>query len=652
MLSRPLVLIALAVCALAAGPARGGVGGPQVRTDHPWYPGELACSTFERLFATQADVYRRTTGIAAATDEHKALASWLWRNTHYAHAEEGAEDLWDKGFTGGGDLRTRDYWTGLFAHGFGLCGTTHAQWGAEMEVLLGHGRGRCVGVAGHNSFEAFLTGGRYGKGKWALLDHDVSTVIFNDAGTALLSIPEVQRDWKRLTDRKYLPGKQHGWLVCGLHPDDGGVYTGYAVAEYLAGYAGVPPLVHLRRGETLRRYLAPGLADGKTFVFWGRNCNAGDIPGPERSHTWVNQPEKMHGSRTGTGYKPGQARYGNAVTTYKPDFAGGSYREGVIDEDDRHVVFEFYTPYIIAATPPNNKPWGIYDLGCRNGLVLCGKAGCAVSLSTDQGRTWQDCGAFHDGMDLTDRVKGRRQYFLRLHAGARALVPAGLTITTVCQANQAILPRLKDGGSAVQFQDSGRAIVSAGPNLAQARAHLVEGNFGTPRVTLELATPRGERAVTIHAAAHVLSGSPPRPEVKYQIEASTDGGKTWKAVVKDWRVQRRGQEPRDFWSQSLGWGSLALADTTASRVRVRFHNDGGKAYVRCEAHLVYRTADKDATRVTFAWIDEKGEHRAAHTFAAEQGKKERGAWRVPAGRGVRTQWVEFEPVAGMQAPGA
>src|SRR5437588_8358230 len=47
----------------------------------------------------------------------------------------------------------RDYWTGLFAHGFGLCGTTHAQYCAEIDELLGHCRSRCVGVTGHNSVE-------------------------------------------------------------------------------------------------------------------------------------------------------------------------------------------------------------------------------------------------------------------------------------------------------------------------------------------------------------------------------------------------------------------------------------------------------------------------------------------------------------------
>src|SRR2546422_6505839 len=183
------ILLVGAALALTAASSRADVGDPQICTDHPWYPGELACSTFDRLFATQAEQYRRTVGVKPKTDEEKALAAWFWRNTHFAHGEEGAEDLWGSGFTKG-DLRTREYWTGLFADGFGLCGTTHSQWTAELEYLLGHGRGRAVGVEGHNSFEVFLTGGPYDAGKWALLDHDISTIIFDADGRALLSIPE------------------------------------------------------------------------------------------------------------------------------------------------------------------------------------------------------------------------------------------------------------------------------------------------------------------------------------------------------------------------------------------------------------------------------------------------------------------------------
>src|SRR5436190_8554448 len=101
--------------------AHAGVGDPQIRTDHAWYPGELACSSFEALFATQAELYERVVGAKPKGDQDKVLAAWLWRNTHYCHAEEGAEDLWGQGFTKPQDARGREYWTGLFAHGFSLC---------------------------------------------------------------------------------------------------------------------------------------------------------------------------------------------------------------------------------------------------------------------------------------------------------------------------------------------------------------------------------------------------------------------------------------------------------------------------------------------------------------------------------------------------
>ena len=78
-------------------------------------------------------------------------------------------------------------------------------------------------------------------------------------------------------------------------------------------------------------------------------------------------------------------------------------------------------------------------------------------------------------------------------------------------------------------------------------------------------------------------------------------------------------------------------------MRVRFRNDGGKSYLRCEAHLAYR-AGTDGTKVTFAWSDDKGDRRAEHTFPAAGAGKE-SAWVVPTGKAVRTQWVEFEPVA-------
>src|SRR5687768_17725116 len=262
MSNRRCTALFLTMMCVAAS-ADAGVGDPQVRTDHPFYPGELSCSTFDRLFKTQADLYKRVTGRDVATDEDKALASFYWRNINYAHGEPGPCDYFGQEFSAAGP--TREYWTGLFAHGFGLCGTTHAQWTAEMNALLGHCRSRVTGTTGHNSFEVFLTGGAYGDGRWALLDHDLSTVIFDGQSNRLLSLQEVAENLKTAGDPKWKPLRQRGWRISGLHDADKNVYTSFGTVEYLAGYAGPPPMMHLRRGESVRRYLEPGLDDGKTF---------------------------------------------------------------------------------------------------------------------------------------------------------------------------------------------------------------------------------------------------------------------------------------------------------------------------------------------------------------------------------------------------
>jgi len=645
---RRLLLCLATTCALSMTPplhVQAGVGDPQVATNHAWYPGELACSTFERLQETQAVMFEAVTGRRPSTDEQRVLASWLWRNTHYWHGEPGAEDLWGRGFSNNAGSTTREYWTGLFAHGFALCGTTHAQWTAEMQHLLGHNRARVAGVSGHNSFEVLLKGGAYGNGRWALLDHDISTVIFDPKGERLLSIKELKDGKLILTKEQTTAPKQQGWPVCGLYPEDGDCYDTFRSAEYLAGYAGPPPMVHLRRGETLRRYLKAGLDDGQTFVFWGRNYRASGIPGPERSRTWVNQPEKLYGSTSGAGYRPGQARFTNAVYTYRPNFFSGDYREGVTSESDRHVTFQFTSPYIIAATPASQEAWGVYEPGCRNGLVIESSKPVAVSLSVDRGKSWKQATTESTGetnrVDLTDVAKGHRQYWLQIESGAEELKGSDLKITTVCQANSSIIPRLTDNGSVIQFQSSGLALESAGPNIAQAAQHIVDGKFDSPHVTLQLAAPRNATLAQVYAATHVASSNPPSPEFTYRIEYSIDGGKSWSDMVHDWRITRQGEEPADFWSQSFCWGSAALPET-ARDVQVRFRNDGGKRNMRCETHVAYRLPSEDATRVTFHWQDQAGLHTQSQTFAP--GAQETNPqWKLATGTGVETLWVEYSP---------
>src|SRR5437764_14961935 len=95
-----------------------------------------------------------------------------------------------------------------------------------------------------------------------------------------------------------------------------------------------------------------------------------------------------------------------------------------------------------------------------------------------------------DARDLSDMVKGRQQYWLKVEGSADALRDAGLSWRTVCQCNATIIPHLHGGKNKITFLSSGRALVSAGPHKDQAEAHIVEGKIGSSSVTLELAAPR------------------------------------------------------------------------------------------------------------------------------------------------------------------
>src|SRR4051795_12719285 len=97
-MAHPLRLALVAILLFVSASARAGSGDPQIKTDHPWYPGELSCSTFERLFKTQAELCRPESGRHVSTDEDKVLASWYWRNLHFAHGDEGKQDCFAAGF--------------------------------------------------------------------------------------------------------------------------------------------------------------------------------------------------------------------------------------------------------------------------------------------------------------------------------------------------------------------------------------------------------------------------------------------------------------------------------------------------------------------------------------------------------------------------
>ncbi|MGB0580544.1 MAG: hypothetical protein ACPGVU_12635, partial [Limisphaerales bacterium] len=251
----------------------------------------------------------------------------------------------------------------------------------------------------------------------------------------------------------------------------------------------------------------------------------------------------------------------------------------------------------------------------------------AAEISVNAGRTWNRV----EQNDLTDHVKGRSQYWLRF-----AAPPTDLEIRTVCQANVAVLPRLKDNGTTIDYEASGRSVLSLGPELDLAQTFVSAGKFGEKSVTLKVVPD--QPVLGLYAAAHIASGSPPNPKFKYQIDFSLNGGVSWQPLVKDWQIPRRGDEPKDYWSQSFCYGSAELAAAADESISIRFRNDGGRRYLRAEAHLVQDTGRNDPLKVTYRWSDHGGDHQSSHVF------RSRGDWTLATGRNVRTRWVEFEPV--------
>ncbi|MCY3021894.1 MAG: hypothetical protein NTW87_23025 [Planctomycetota bacterium] len=639
--------LAMAQCHCELARSATGVGDPQLMTDHPFWQGELSCSTFERLAKNQADIYSRVAGQKTDNDEDKAIASWYWRNTHYFHCTLLAEpDIFKKG----AHEVVRDYWAGLFSYGHSMCQENHYQYTAEMEYLLGHARARAVNVEGHTSFEVWVTGGAYDKGKWVLLDSDITTICFDKEQKAMMNIEELTKANRQqmLTNRAAKDNR--GWLP-ELYPGDGvGTYTRIIYYALLCGYAGAPPIVNLRPGESLRRFPRPGLGEGEkgTLVYWGISVDG--LDGPNRHITYVTDPSTCFNAtkRPNQESDPNRrGRFGNAVFTYKPDFKSSAA------VDDTSVTIEHCSPFIIACKPAKKN---CLEAGATLGLVVTGKADCKICVSTDGMKTFSDPVDFKDGLDLTDLVKGHYQYWLKFMAPAASLTGKDVTITTRCMANGYVMPHLKADGTQVTFNASGLAAETIGPQADSIAKNIVAGGLDKPSFTVKLKTPHGEKIKTVCWAVRSPSGCPPKPDLAYKAEYSKDGNE-WKVLRDDWRiVPPVPYQAPDTWSQSFFYGTqdIASADAnaetgTAGEVQVRISNNMGKPYQMGQFSVLYATKNAAKTKVTYAWTEGGQDKTAEHVYPA--GATMDTSWKIEtnpatgtAGKEPKLKWVEMTPV--------
>jgi hypothetical protein len=617
---------------------QNGVTDPQLMTDHPLYKGELSCSTFERLFATQSEQYTRMTGRKTDTAEDKAIASWFWRGTHYFHCSLIPEP---NIFPTGKPEVTRDYWAGLFSYGFSMCQENHYQYTAEIEHLLGHAHCRAVGLGGHTSFEVWLSGQAYGKGKWVLLDQDITTILFDKEQKTMMNIEEIMKIPKNeLTNRK--AKENRGWIP-ELYPGDGGLYySGPRFWAPLSGYVCAPPTVNLRPGESLKRFPRPGFGDStnEICVFWGPSPDG--VVGPNRHTSYTENPNNYFNATArpkNQGVAKNRARFGNAVFTYKPNFTDQTYKAGVVTEDESTVIFHHISPYIIAVKPLNKN---CTEAGATLGLVLNGKAICKVSVSLDGQNTFSEPVDFTDGLDLSDLVKGHYQYWLKFLAPAKDLANKDITITTRCMANGFIMPQLKGEGTQITFNSSNQAVETIGPQADIVRNNIIEGGLDKSSYIIKLKTPRGEKINSICWATRTGSGTPPKEDLAYKAEYSFDGIE-WKVLADKWKIQPPPPyDPPDTWSQSFFYGSKDISKDDLNEVQVKISNNKGRTYIMGQFSLLYDLKSASATKVTYCWEEDGKEKTESHTYLT--GTKMDSSWKIATGNDPKFKWVEMEAV--------
>jgi len=649
----PIFLALLSVLLLTCG-AWAGVPDPQIMTSHPVYRGELSCSTLARNVAEAYRVFEHRYGHAPRTDTEKLVALFAWKSEHSMHASDnkvyvgeanpdaraGKDPPW---LGADGWMDNKDCQMNQFSFSFALCYSIHAHMAALVAEALGDMRRvRCPEIHGHTPFEAFVDG------RWVLADITMGLMVFDDDGKPV-GLDEIYAR-KAAADKAWFTSPTRGGPYR-FHMSPFGDklewYTPVRWEQPLFGYNAMPIVYTLRAGETFTRYLDPGLADGKTWVFWGRdyyNIMGKPKHGPYRNVTFLDDPP-IGANRRGRG----KAYYGNGVFEYTPPLAGAKWAEGVRDRCNveckdgalratgagAQVVFEHVSPYVIAArsVAGGDREWKLMTEKCRDGAIVSGIAGgeTAVKVSVDGGGTWQAAGVARGdfAIDFTDIVKGRHAYLLRFDLPAGGSLKA-LNMRTVTQVGRGVFPRLTDGGTTITYHASGQSVIHGGPSRDLAEGLRRKDLESEGRRVYEVRAPGPIR----HASGAARVNGP--KGTVWSVDFSLDGGATWRSGTKDRHMQTTGDAK--LWEEgraAYAWAGMDFPRGDSKTVLIRF---GPATILHAQVFATYAAKNDSPLTVTYAWTESGQPRQSAHTIPA--GRQD-ARWTVPTGRDVKTRWVRF-----------
>jgi len=658
------LLPVLAFAMLCVSQLMAAVADPQVKTDHPFYQGELSCSTYERVRdASFAHFASLPGGKTPTTETEKLVALWAWRVAHHQHADGndcyyganarlGSSDGWSF---------CRDGLVGLFSHSTGLCYSIHAQFTPFAQLMLGDRRKAAASlVPGHTSFEAFTDG------KWRWADMTCGSMFFQDTSSFnALGIQDMIANgasWCAMPERKgplnlYLMPFGDSWFSS---------FVEYDGKQKFFGYLGMPIVYVLKSGESFTRWHNPAGDDGIQAI-WSKDYINENTPTPDyhgmiRRETFLNYApvgSNSRGRTAGSVHDVQEFNYScKGVFVYSPDLTNPTeYKEGVFSETNATtsggylrgnggpgtVIFQHGSPYQIAAHVQGSPAsvWNVKTATCDQTAILSGSANGSVpvSVSLDNGATWTSIGTASGtfNLDFSQIVKGRFAYLLKLDLGASAGLKT-MTLRTVVQVGPAVFPQLKSNGSQVTFQPGNLGVVYGGPEREKALTMRDPSKDVTGKTAFKIVAPGPIRS--LHGVA-ASSGSTRGP---FGVETSIDGT-TWEVAMAPVILEPGANQNLNssIWGNGYNafmWGHTSYPSATATTGWVRFQNmciTAGQE--RVEVYATYQLPSTNDTLVTFNWTDASGTQTASRTFSGTGGAQ---TWNLPTGNNTYTNWVKFE----------
>jgi hypothetical protein len=507
----------------------------------------------------------------------------------------------------------------------GHCGTLGPTMAGIMQGIgLGPTRTLILPAWNHVASEVFYDG------RWHYLDLDVRAVFRREDGS-LASMQDAKQDaslWNRTNSPWFFP--------LDPLPSVRAVYAKTPVQYYYGHSSGGHTMDYvLRQGETFTRWWQP--QGGR----WNHHSSYAAQPFPR---SLIEQsprgPKSKHPSFTVHTHGNGKFVYRPNLTDTSSDFADGVYdttnirpsAAGLTLEKpgEGYAIFEVRSPYVIVPL--------VGDLDTTTddreaSVVKLDASGAALSVSLDNGLSWQEVELTGGAVDLSRLVSGIYGYLLKitLRGEPGQVLARSLEMITWVQVHPASLPALRKGTNEM------RLVTRDHYGLA-TRVVEIRPEAGQPDQLLKYLTERprdydpARRTSRLRGAVTAKVQAPPRTRiawisagasfVTHQGQAAKNTRNTIAYAVDipaDFHEIYHSEIPTDQAHWHFNVDRELKLNAPAHALYVRYVGDPALNNIRIYAHCVEETPRPvQSVNVTHVWL-ENGVRKTKSVVPGEQG---------------------------------